>query len=81
MQFNMLLGLRALLSETCNIMLLSSCSAIIGICRGFRYSYLSISLRSASEGVKKKAAYSSFTFFSDSEAEVSFSCYRAGVKA
>ena len=37
MQFNMLLGLKALLSEACNMMLLSFCSAIIGICRGSEY--------------------------------------------
>ena len=38
MQFDMLSGLRALLSEAYNIMLLSFCSAIIGICRGSEYS-------------------------------------------
>ena len=37
MQFNILLGLRVLLSEACNIVLLSFYSAIIGICRGSEY--------------------------------------------
>ena len=37
MQFDMLLGSGALLSEACNMTLLSFCSAISGICRGSEY--------------------------------------------
>ena len=37
MQFGILSGSGALLSEACNMMLLSFCSAIIGICRGSEY--------------------------------------------
>ena len=40
-----------------------------------------MSLRSASEGVEKKAACSSSAFSSDPVAEVPSSCCRAGVKA
>ena len=37
MLFNMLLDSGALLSEAYNMTLLSFCSAISGICRGFKY--------------------------------------------